>query len=110
VCRKIIEELEALNNDHKNQHVLIISLDSFYKKLSNDELIKAERGDPPNLDHPDSFDEELAHSTLISLIEGKTVQIPVYDKKSYKLTEELIRVTPETIPDVLIIEGILVFY
>ncbi len=52
MCRKIIEELEALNNQHK-KHVLIISLDSFYKKLSSDELQKAERGDI-NLDHPES--------------------------------------------------------
>ncbi len=44
------------------------------------------------------------------MIEGKTVQIPVYDKKSYKASEDLVKVSPENVPDVLIIEGILVFY
>jgi uridine kinase len=108
VCKKIIEELEQLNNQHK-KHVLVISLDSFYKNLNNDELHKAERGDH-NLDHPESFDEELVYKTLIDLIDGKTVQIPIYDKKSYRITGDLIKVTAETVPDVLIIEGILVFY
>lgn len=108
VCKKIIEELEKLNNQHK-KHVLVISLDSFYKNLNNEELFKAERGDH-NLDHPESFDEELAYRILIDLIEGRNVQIPIYDKKSYRITDELIKVTPDTVPDVLIIEGILVFY
>jgi len=108
VCRKIIDDLENLNKQHKKQ-VLIISLDSFYKVLSNEEILKAERGDH-NLDHPDSFDEDLAYNTFMNIIEGKTVQIPVYDKKSYKTTEETVSVSPETVPDVIIIEGILVFY
>lgn len=51
VCRKIIDDLENLNKQHKKQ-VLIISLDSFYKVLNNEEILKAERGDH-NLDHPD---------------------------------------------------------
>ena len=107
-CKKIIEELAQLNNQHK-KHILIVSLDSFYKKLSNEERSKAERGDH-NLDHPGSFDEELAYETLSNLIQGKPVQIPVYDKKSYRTTGESQEVTPDTIPDVLILEGILVFY
>lgn len=108
VCRKIIDELEILNDQHKKQ-VLIISLDSFYKKLNVDELQKAEKGDH-NLDHPESFDEELALKTLMNIIEGRTVQIPIYDKKSYKTTEEIINISHDAVPDVIILEGILVFY
>lgn len=108
VCRKIIDELEILNDQHK-KNVLIISLDSFYKKLNIDEMQKAERGDH-NLDHPESFDEDLATNTLIKIIEGKTVQIPVYDKKSYRNTEEIVTISNESTPDVIILEGILVFY
>jgi uridine kinase len=109
VCKKIIEELEKLNVQHK-KHVLIISLDSFYKQLTPDELAKAERGEH-NLDHPEAFDDEAAYQTLINLIEGKKVQIPIYNKKTYSTCpDEIITVTPDTIPDVLIIEGILVFY
>jgi uridine kinase len=51
VCRKIINELELLNDKHKKQ-VLIISLDSFYKRLTPEQLQKAERG-ALNLDHPE---------------------------------------------------------
>ena len=108
VCKKMIEEIEKLNVQHKKQ-VLVISLDSFYKKLSTDELPKAERGDI-NLDHPESFDEDLAYQTLINLIEGKTVQIPVYDKKTYRSSGDSLKVQSESTPDVVIIEGILVFY
>ena len=108
VCRKIIEEITILNNQHK-KHILVVSLDSFYKKLTAEEISKAERGEQ-NLDHPAAFDEELAYQTMSSLIQGKAVQIPVYDKKKYKTTGETIKISAETIPDVVIIEGILVFY
>ena len=108
VCKKIIEELSKLNHQHK-KHILVISLDSFYKKLSNDELNRAERGDH-NLDHPQAFDDELAYQTLIDLINSKKVEIPVYDKKMYGQSGEVIKVTQDTVPDVIIIEGIMVFY
>lgn len=108
VCKKIIDDLAKLNNQHP-KHVLIISLDSFYKKLSAEELLKAERGEL-NLDHPDAYDEELAYETLIKLIQGKTVEIPIYDKKTYKISNETIKVTPDKTPDILILEGILVFF
>ena len=107
-CRQIIDELAKLNHQHK-KHILIVSLDSFYKPLSNEERCKAERGDH-NLDHPGSFDEELAYNTLLDLIQGKSVHIPVYCKKTYRATGELQEITPDMTPDVLIIEGILVFY
>lgn len=108
VCKKIIEELEVLNSKHKKQ-VLIISLDSFYKNLNSDELIKAERGDH-NLDHPESFDENLTFTTLMNIIEGKPAQIPVYDKMSYRTTSDKVSINSDSTPDVIILEGILVFY
>ncbi len=109
VCKKIIEELAKLNKQHQ-KHVVIISLDSFYKRLSEEERLKAERNDI-NLDHPDAFDDELAYNTLIDLIKGHNVEIPVYDKKTYKPSQdEKIRVNSDEVTDVLILEGILVFY
>ena len=109
VCKKIIEELAKLNKQHQ-KHVLIISLDSFYKKLTDDQRAKAERGTEINLDHPDAFDEERAYTTLIDIIKGRPVEIPVYDKKTYREGPEPIQVTSDEITDVLIIEGILVFF
>lgn len=108
VCKKIIEELAKLNNQYQ-KHVLVISLDSFYKPLNQEELLKSERGEL-NLDHPSAFDDELAYDTLINIINGKTVKIPIYDKKRYTFTGENLIVTPEKTPDILIIEGILIFY
>lgn len=104
VCKKIIQELAKLNNQHP-KHILVISLDSFYKQLAPDELAKAERGEL-NLDHPSAFDEGLAVQTLVSLIQGRiTVEIPIYDKKSYRISRETIKVTPDKTPDILILEG-----
>lgn len=105
VCKKIIQELEKLNSQHP-KHILIISLDSFYKKLSDDELAKAERGDL-NLDHPGAFDEELVVNTLTTLMQGhRVVEIPIYDKKTYRISQKTIKVMPEEMPDIVIIEGI----
>lgn len=104
VCKNIIHELAKLNSQHP-KHILVISLDSFYKKLSDDELTKAERGEL-NLDHPSAFDEELAVQTLTTLIQGhRVVEIPVYDKKSYRVSHKTIKVLPEEMPDIVIIEG-----
>ena len=82
VCRKIIEELAKLNKEHP-KHVLILSLDSFYKRLSDEERARAERHEL-NLDHPDAWDDELAYNTLSSLRRGESVTIPQYDKKTYQ--------------------------
>lgn len=107
VCKNIIQELEKLNSQHP-KHILVLSLDSFYKKLTPDELVKAERGEL-NLDHPSAFDEELALKTLTDLIQGqKVVEIPIYDKKSYGVSNEIIRVSPDKKPDILILEGTLI--
>jgi uridine kinase len=57
-----------------------------------------------------AFDENLATETIMNLIEGNSVQIPVYDKMSYRTMDESITISRETIPDVIILEGILVFY
>lgn len=109
VCKNIIQELEKLNSQHP-KHILIISLDSFYKKLTPEELAKAERGEL-NLDHPSAFDDQLALETLTNIIQGKkVVEIPIYDKKTYAVSEKTIKVTPDKTPDIIILEGILAFY
>jgi uridine kinase len=109
-CKKIIDELKQLNADNK-KNIVIISLDSFYKKLSTEDRTKAELAEL-NLDHPDAVNEQLAYDTLLALIRGKPVQIPVYCKKTYNTTGDVMMLDVKTgcIPDVLIIEGILVFY
>jgi uridine kinase len=108
VCKKIIDELAVLNKDLEKR-VLIISLDSFYKRLSEEDRQRAERHDI-NLDHPAAFDDKLAYSTLTDLMQGKTVQLPCYEKKTYRFAEKPTVIDQDEITDVIIIEGILVFY
>lgn len=109
VCKKIIEELSKLNDSHP-KHVLVLSLDSFYKELSADELAKAERGEL-NLDHPEAYDDKRAYQTLMDLMNGKQVKIRSYDKKHYKLVDtSFVDVPAGSRHDVIIIEGILTFY
>lgn len=108
VCKKIIDELAKLNHQH-HKHVLIISLDSFYKQMNDEDRQRAERNDI-NLDHPEAFDEELAYDTLTRLIKGQQVVIPHYDKKSYRIVPELAQRVDGDKQDVVIIEGILVFF
>jgi uridine kinase len=109
VCKKILDQLTQLNIDHMKQ-ILIINFDSFYKKLSNEEQQKALRGEH-NFDHPSSFDDELAYQTIINLIQGKDTTIEIYDYKAYGFkANEIITVRKADTPDVIIVQGILVFY
>lgn len=110
VCRKIIEHLAELNQDHKKQ-ILIISFDSFYKTLSPDEQLKVQRGEH-NFDHPSAFDDDYAYQVITDLINGKEVKIQLYENKTYNFkNDECINIKPDDhSPDVVIIEGILVFY
>ncbi|XP_042320514.1 uridine-cytidine kinase 2 isoform X3 [Sceloporus undulatus] len=55
----------------------------------------------------DAFDNELVVKTLREIMEGKTVQIPVYDFMSHSRKEETVSVYPA---DVVLFEGILAFY
>lgn len=114
VCSKIIEQLAQLNIEHKKQ-ILIISFDSFYRRLSNEDQAKLLRNGgfiEHNFDHPSSFDDQIAYQTLINMMNGREVKIPLYDNKTYsfKNDDQQITIKPDNVPDVLIIEGILVFY
>jgi uridine kinase len=109
VCKKIVEQLTQLNNEHKKQ-IMIISFDSFYRNLTPDEQLKAQRGEH-NFDHPSSFDDDRCYKSLIDLINGREISIQIYDNKTYSFKNETIHIKPnENAPDVLIVEGILVFY
>lgn len=110
VCRKIMEALEQVNSS--NQRVVMISQDSFYKNLTRREIALANIGEY-NFDHPgrptnlarprlhiicsvvlkksqyrsfntsDAFDTKLIEVTLKGILEGRTVQIPIYDFKTH---------------------------
>ena len=58
--------------------VTLLSLDSFYKVLNEEQHLKA-AANAYNFDHPDAFDFELLLSTLRKLKEGKKVEVPIYN-------------------------------
>ncbi|XP_077308761.1 uridine-cytidine kinase 2 isoform X4 [Lithobates pipiens] len=106
VCSKIVQLLGQNEVDHHQKQVVMLSQDSFYRILTPEQKSKALKG-LFNFDHPDAFDNELILKTLREIMEGKTVQIPVYDFVSHSRKEEPITIYPA---DVVLFEGILAFY
>ncbi|KAK8644063.1 hypothetical protein V6N13_013336 [Hibiscus sabdariffa] len=98
VCDMIMQQLH-------DQRVVLVNQDSFYHKLTEEELARVHEY---NFDHPDAFDTEKLLESMDNLRHGRAVDIPKYDFKSYKhnvFPER--RVNPS---DVIILEGILIFH
>ncbi|XP_057366978.1 uridine-cytidine kinase 2-like isoform X1 [Daphnia carinata] len=107
VCSRIIEMLGQDEIDHRQRQVVCISQDSFYRELNPAESIKASKG-LFNFDHPDAFDNQLILKTLQDILDGRVCKIPVYDfKTNSRKLDEFVTIYPA---DVLLFEGILVFY
>ncbi|XP_017600901.1 PREDICTED: uridine-cytidine kinase 1, partial [Corvus brachyrhynchos] len=106
VCEKIMELLGQNEVEQRQRKVLILSQDSFYKVLTAEQQAKALKGQY-NFDHPDAFDNDLMRSTLKNIVEGKTVDVPTYDFVTHSRLAETTVVYPA---DVVLFEGILVFY
>lgn len=125
VCELIMERIQSQNHLNAHTKVLMMSLDSFYRKFTPEEQELA-RQSKFNFDHPDAFDWKLLDQTLHKLRQGHPVVIPNYDFRSYQRstpfnspTEELQDLinsnkTPQhneiSHPDVVFIEGILMLY
>jgi len=99
VCQEIVNRL----ND---QRITTISLDSFYKPLSDEEI---ENVISYNLDHPNAFDWELLINVLDRLSNSKSVMIPNYDFSTYKRLEENTQIHG-SLSDVILLEGIFAFH
>ncbi|KAJ1357834.1 hypothetical protein KIN20_016082 [Parelaphostrongylus tenuis] len=104
VMEKIMERLETLNQDKKKQ-VITIPMESFYKELNGEERIKAEIGEY-DFDHPSAFDFDKLAETISQLEDGKSVTLPKYDFLRSTRKGSL-HLEPA---DVIIVEGILIFY
>lgn len=91
------ELVNSYNND-----ITIIRLDDYYK--SQDHLDVVQRT-LTNYDHPDAFDWDLLSKDLALLIEGKSINKPIYDYVTHTRSKEYEIVTPTK---VIIIEGIFV--
>ncbi|KAB2086088.1 hypothetical protein E1A91_A04G004800v1 [Gossypium mustelinum] len=98
VCDMIIQQLH-------DQRVVLVNQDSFYHKLTEEELARVHEY---NFDHPDAFDTEKLLDSIDNLRHGRAVDIPKYDFKSYK--HDVFPVRRVNPSDVIILEGILIFH
>lgn len=87
-----------------NDQLIILEQDSYYKNnstLSLDERIQQ------NFDHPDAIDIDLFNKQLLSLLDEKSVEIPIYDFSIHTRRNQRKLVKPRRI---IVIEGILTLY
>lgn len=96
IARKIYNQLK------ENDHILIMTQDSYYK--NNDNLSLEERK-KINYDHPDAFDSNLLVSQLKDLLKYKAIEMPVYDFSNHTRSKKTIHTDPA---DFILLEGILV--
>ncbi|MBF7093927.1 uridine kinase [Streptococcus sp. HF-1907] len=92
----------AILSNFPDENIAMIEHDSYYKDQSHltfEERVKT------NYDHPLAFDTDLMIEQLNELIEGRPVDIPVYDYTQHTRSDQTIRMEPQ---DVIIVEGILV--
>ena len=76
----------------------------FYYKAHND--IPFEERKRLNYDHPDSFDTDLMIEHIRKLMEGESIERPVYDFTIHNRIDETVTVMPSK---VIVVEGILIF-
>ena len=95
---------KSLQDFYGKDKLSIIKLDSYYHDLSHLKFSEREKN---NFDHPQSFDYDLLYNHINNLLIHKEVEIPIYDYKTHTRTKKtnLIKKT-----NIIIIEGILVFY
>ncbi|CAG2180643.1 unnamed protein product, partial [Oppiella nova] len=98
VAQKIIEALDV-------PWVTLLSLDSFYKVLNEDQHRLAHNNEY-NFDHPESFDLDLLVETLRKLKEGKRVEVPIYNFVTHSREKQTKTMYGA---NVIICEGILIF-
>jgi uridine kinase len=96
VARTIVRDLGS-------SRVAIVDQDSYYRDL--DDIPLADR-DLRNFDHPDAFDNELLVQHIKDLLDGKTVEQPIYDYTRHARLKETQRIGDHA---VIVLEGILIF-
>ncbi|MAL17419.1 MAG: uridine kinase [Balneola sp.] len=84
-------------------NILRIEHDSYYRELQH---LPFEERVKQNFDHPASLETELMIRHIKALMEGYTVEVPVYDFEQHTRKEETITATPS---EVILIDGILIF-
>ncbi len=84
-----------------SEKVVILQEDSYYKDLSH---LPFEERAKYNFDHPDAFDHDLLIEHLKLLLQGESIEHPIYDFTTHSRKKETRRVGPH---EIIILEGIL---
>ena len=93
-----------LLNKFGSEQLIVIEQDSYYK---NNSALSIDERNQQNFDHPDAIDIELFNKQLVSLLGGKSVEIPIYDFSIHNRRNQRQFVKPCRI---IVIEGILTLY
>lgn len=97
VMRHMIERI-----GHDN--LTIVDHDAYYRDLKH---IPFEERTKQNFDHPSALETELMIRHIEALINGYSVDMPVYDFVNHVRSSEVKRIEPR---QVILIDGILIFY
>ena len=98
LCKKIMSRIDATK-------VLVITVDSYYKDLSN---IKFEEREKNNFDHPKSIDFNLLYNHLLKIKENKPVNAPIYNYKTHTRKKRKKKINLKY--SLILLEGILSLY
>ena len=76
--------------------------DAYYREMSH---LSIEEREQINWDHPDALETELLVYHLRELLEGRPVEIPQYDFRTYSRSPQTLHIEPSP---VIIVDGILI--
>jgi uridine kinase len=107
VCEKIVDALGQSRKSNKERQVYIINQDSFYRTLTPDEMERAQKF-KFNFDHPDAVDLNAMKEMLRNIKDNRPITLSQYDYTTHTLSQSATTVIHNA--DVIIVEGILVFY
>jgi uridine kinase len=85
-----------------SDRVVVLQQDSYYKDSSH---LPFEERAKQNFDHPDAMDSDLLVQHVEELLNGWTVDIPIYDFTTHTRRTETRRAGPH---DIIVLEGILI--
>lgn len=95
LCKKILDEINQ-------KKILVITVDSYYKDLSNIEFKEREKN---NFDHPTSIEFNLLYKHLLKIKNNKSVNIPIYNYKNHTREIETKQINSQY--SLILLEGIL---
>ena len=98
LCKQIVNKI------NKNE-ILIITVDSYYKDLSDIEFEEREKN---NFDHPISIEFNLLYNHLLRIKQNKPVDIPIYDYKRHTRKKEAKSINKKY--SLILLEGIFSLY